>query len=503
MGLLPDPVSTDYTDKDFDSLKLRLQNLIRSVFPEWTDYNVATFGNILIELYAFVGDVLGFYQDNQALNSRISTATQRRAVLGLVKLIGYVPATATAATVDVDVVLTASPVNDLIIEAGHGILTAEVTDPIRYQVISDTTVLAGASTAVTLLCENAETHEEQFSSSGLANQEFVLSFTPYIDGSQTVVFGNGGYVQVDNFLDSLASDLHFTVIVDQNDRARYRFGNGVNGAIPVSNGTMTYKTGGGSTGRVDATKLTRLETEFEDTVGLAVPVTSITNAIASSGGNDRETVAQIKVNAPASIRVINRSVSKEDFEINALRLSDVARALMLTSNEDVSVAENSGILFIIPTDGGLPSASLKTQALTQVTVTFPSTLTFSVNVQDPIFKVVNVSARIGILQGFDKETIKTDVTTALTEFFAVTNTDGTPNERIDFGGKIKDSAGVIVSELPFSDVFNVVRDVSGIRKILPGQFFLNLGAIDVVLTTREFPQLGTITLIDDDTGLTL
>ena len=52
--------ASDFTDRDFDALRLRLQSLVRSVFPEWTDFNVANFGNLLLELYAFVGDVLGF-----------------------------------------------------------------------------------------------------------------------------------------------------------------------------------------------------------------------------------------------------------------------------------------------------------------------------------------------------------------------------------------------------------------------------------------------------------
>ena len=89
--------ATDYTDKDFDSLRLRLQNLVRSVFPEWTDFNVASFGNLLVELYAFVGDVIGFYQDNQARESRIATATQRKNLIALTKLLGFRPAVAARA----------------------------------------------------------------------------------------------------------------------------------------------------------------------------------------------------------------------------------------------------------------------------------------------------------------------------------------------------------------------------------------------------------------------
>src|SRR5574341_105908 len=127
-GALPPPASrwmgmallaqaTDYTDKDFDSLRLRLQNLVRSVFPEWTDFNVASFGNLLLELYAFVGDVLGFYQDNQARESRIATATQRKNLIALTKLLGFRPAGARAATADVTFTLAATPAAPVTIRA--------------------------------------------------------------------------------------------------------------------------------------------------------------------------------------------------------------------------------------------------------------------------------------------------------------------------------------------------------------------------------------------------
>ena len=75
------PASVDCTDKDFDSLRARLIALIRSVFPDWSDFYVASFGNILVEMWAFVGDVITYYLDNQARESRIRTATQRRNVI--------------------------------------------------------------------------------------------------------------------------------------------------------------------------------------------------------------------------------------------------------------------------------------------------------------------------------------------------------------------------------------------------------------------------------------
>src|SRR5437899_12133134 len=121
MGLLTRAV--DYTDRDFDSLRLRLQNLIRSVFPDWTEFTIANFGNILVELYAFVGDVLTYYQDNQARESRILTATQRKNLIALTKLLGFRPAGAKAATAGVVFSLTTPPQAAVTVQAGTPVST--------------------------------------------------------------------------------------------------------------------------------------------------------------------------------------------------------------------------------------------------------------------------------------------------------------------------------------------------------------------------------------------
>src|SRR5262245_15023552 len=127
MGLLAR--ANDYTDKDFDSLRLRLQSLVHSVFPDWTDFNVANFGNILLELYAFVGDVLTSFKDNQARESRLLTATQRKNLIALTKLLGFRPAGARAATVEEVFTLAAPPLADVVLPQGTQIRTASIIEP--------------------------------------------------------------------------------------------------------------------------------------------------------------------------------------------------------------------------------------------------------------------------------------------------------------------------------------------------------------------------------------
>jgi hypothetical protein len=74
------PLTIDYTDKDFEALRAKLIAFVKSVFPDWSDFSVASFGNILLEMCAFIDDVVTFYLDNHARESRLVTATQRENV---------------------------------------------------------------------------------------------------------------------------------------------------------------------------------------------------------------------------------------------------------------------------------------------------------------------------------------------------------------------------------------------------------------------------------------
>jgi hypothetical protein len=80
--------------------------------------------------------------------------------------------------------------------------------------------------------------------------------------------------------------------------------------------------------------------------------------------------------------------------------------------------------------------------------------------------------------------------------------DGRPNPNVDFGANLRGADGELVAELPLSDLFNVVRDVAGVRKIGDGptDFLLNGTRADVELEARAFPVLGTISLVNGTTG---
>lgn len=495
------PPNLDYTDRDFDALRARLIALLSSVFPDWSDFDVASFGNVLLEMYCFVGDVLGYYVDAQARESRLVTATQRKNVIALARMLGYRLGGARAAIAEIDLRLDAVPRAAVRVPAGTIVRTEEVVEPVRFQLLDEAAFDPGSDPpVVSVRAEHARTYEQLADVRGLPNLDLLLDRAPYLDGSAIVSAANGDYVEVPTLLGSGPNDRHFVVLVDQNDRATLRFGNGASGAIPTGTIRARYKTGGGARGNVDPGRLVVVEGAFVDTTGRSVRV-SATNPRRAQGGIERESVAVARQRAPESLRALTRSVAREDFEIHARSVPGVARALMLTSNEDTSIDENAGILFIVPAGGGVPTDELKQAVLRQVTEVYPCTLTFQVSVQDPIYRRVDVAARVFLREGAARRDVAARLLAGLEEFFRVSLPDGTPNPHVDFGLNVRNADGSPAGEVAFSDVFNVLRDTVGVRKVL--DVALNGASADVRLGIKEFPVLGSVAFLEGESGAPL
>lgn len=490
--------SLDYTAKDFDALSARLFNVIPSAFPEWTDVQIANYGNLLVEMFAFVGDVLTYYQDNQAQESRWSTAMLRRSMLSMIKMIPYKAKGASPARVVLTVQLAAPPVGTVTIEAGDKFSTLEAAEPVVFQAISTTVIAAGANPAVAFVeVENSKLYTEPYMSTGLPRQQFLLNESPYIDGSISILADDGQYVVVDDLFGSTATDRHATVAVDENSRVNVAFGNGIAGSIPVGTISFVYKTGGGSAANVGKATIKRALRNYTDSLGNSVSL-KVTNAARASGGADVQTAESIREDVPRSLRALTRTVCREDYEINALLVPGVARALMLAKDEKPTILENRGNLYIVPEGGGVATQGLLAAVLTQITTKLPKTITFKPTVMPAVYLTVDVSTRIHLAAGAIPSVVGAAVKKAVIDFFAPRAADGSRNNLIDFGYYLDGS-------IAWSDVFNAVRDTRGVRKVDDGlgNLVLNGESDDLTVPPEMFPILGTVTVINAATGAAL
>lgn len=82
----------DYTSRDYLSIRQDLLNRASRIIPEWDGTDGSEFGNVFVDLWAYMGDILHFYVDRAASETFLETATQRESVMAIANLLDYVPA---------------------------------------------------------------------------------------------------------------------------------------------------------------------------------------------------------------------------------------------------------------------------------------------------------------------------------------------------------------------------------------------------------------------------
>ena len=94
----------NYLSKDFESIKTDLIDYVKRHFPsDWRDFNDASGGMALLELMAYVGDVLSFNIDRQVNEAYINRAVETKNIVSLAQNFGYIPKNTTPAVVNLSI----------------------------------------------------------------------------------------------------------------------------------------------------------------------------------------------------------------------------------------------------------------------------------------------------------------------------------------------------------------------------------------------------------------
>ena len=82
--------SINYTNRDFTSIREDLESYVKRYYPDnYRDFTEASFGSMMLDTVAYVGDMLSFYTDYQANESFLDTAIEYDNVLKLSRQMGY------------------------------------------------------------------------------------------------------------------------------------------------------------------------------------------------------------------------------------------------------------------------------------------------------------------------------------------------------------------------------------------------------------------------------
>jgi hypothetical protein len=86
---LPDAPPIDYLAKDYSSFRTLMLDRLAVTIPEWQEQNASDLGNALVEVLAYAGDHLSYYQDAVATEAYLGTARKRVSVRRHARLLDY------------------------------------------------------------------------------------------------------------------------------------------------------------------------------------------------------------------------------------------------------------------------------------------------------------------------------------------------------------------------------------------------------------------------------
>jgi uncharacterized phage protein gp47/JayE len=472
----------DYTSRDYASIREDLLNLIPLYAPEWTSRDSADFGIILLEMFSYMGDLLNYYIDRAANESFLTTASQRESVLRIATILGYAPTNSVPATATLTFSnATSSPI---VVPALTQVASATVVNGVNTQIIFETneTITVPATVGATtgqfsVIATEGETisNEVVGNSDGTSDQRFTLLNTPVISNSISVTVNETVYNAVPYIIDAAGIDPVFYSVTDAEETTSIVFGDGVSGRIPPANSQIivTYRVGGGTQGNVNTNTLNNIITNFS-------PGLSVNNTENASGGADIESTDSIRVNAPSSIRAVNRAVSLRDYGDLAVQVTGVAKAI---ATSEVYTNVN---LYIAPYgDPGADSLGELTPVFNQlgnrleqffIDKTAPNV---SLTLLPPTFVGVNITVNVQALPQYKQSVVKRNAETALAEILAFDNVNFA--DRISLHYVIEALAGA--TGVSYSNVTLLAREGAP-----------QSGTADAVFAINEIPREGTVTV---------
>jgi len=422
----------DYTSRDYAAIRDEMINLIPSLLPEWTSTDASDFGITLIELFAYMGDMLNYYIDRAANEGFIQTATQRSSVLSIANMLGYTPSPGAPATVTLT--FTNNTSSSITVPALTQVATTTTVNGLSTQIIFETnsavTVSANSTNTVTATQGTTINNEYVGDSNGTANQVFQLAKYPLIANTSSVIVGSlvGGVPTGTNFtelpylIDAGYNDPVYTVSTDANNISYINFGDGISGRIPPTSSIyVTYRVGGGSAGNVGPGTLTYQ-------LNNVVAGLKVTNSSAATGGADPETTDSIRVNAPLAYTALNRLVSLADAGALAVQVPAVAKAVA-----DSGAAYNSIVLYIAPfgdtslgtpgvSSSGTPTSTFTAASADVISfITDKAPATTNITINPPTYVPINVSLTVHLLPNYKQTNVVQSVNAALLSLFDFNN----------------------------------------------------------------------------------
>jgi len=354
-------------NRTFTDLLAEMRSLIPRYGKTWTNYNPSDSGITLLELLAWLAEMV-LYRLNRIPD---------RSYLSFLELLGVEPSGPRA---EITFVINEDPLDPLpdefVIKRGTQVaaiiddstgeeVVFETLAPVYYEEGRWDKTKASWIFKTTAVNTIEITDELLGISDGSPKQEFPFSHRPvFINTGDESYAGNPlieEWVYKNDLLESEPDDQHFSV---EQLAGLVRFGNGKlgddeHGKIPPEGAEIvcTYRKLGGLTGNVEAEKITILK-EFRSDPAVDPLKVTVTNEYPASGGRESEGLEDLLKKGLETMQDRYRAVSDEDFDDLAKQAApgNVARVKVVADSDLTATApqaEGHVSVILLPTIGYL------------------------------------------------------------------------------------------------------------------------------------------------------
>lgn len=351
---------TQVANLDFEDIKSALKDYLRAT-SDFTDYDFEG------SAFATLLDTLAYntyytaFNTNMVVNELfIDSATLRDNVVSLAKQLGYTPKSATAPVAYISFTVTYSNSTsdtELLLKKGTGFVANYDNTLYQYVVLNDAKGQVSNNVATFTnvpVYEGTQIVNTFIVNTALKNQKFILD-NEKIDTNtiEVKVFPTGSgfnelYQISNNILDADGNSKIVFLNEVEDERYEIVLGDGVLGK-KLENGArveVSYiKTNGPDSNGVRTFIFSGV---LENVNGVSPQniTTSITNAVPSSGGEEIETTAKIKFNAPKSYGAQDRAVTAQDYGAIVRNIYPSTSDIIVFGGED-QVPPEYGKVFIV------------------------------------------------------------------------------------------------------------------------------------------------------------
>ena len=279
----------------------------------WSDILTSSTGEIMVNFLVCLTNMQLYYVERTAEELYLLTAQKDSSINNIVALLNYTPPRNISATGSVVITNSVVDSNNIYFPAQTPVLTPSG----YYYNVTQSSVLLGGQSTVTIPVVEGQWFNNTYSSNGLPNQTYTINNTSVENSNYAVVVNGVTWTSITTWINTTTTSQVYKVLSNFNGTLTIQFGNGVFGAIPTSGQAIiiSYLQSSGANGNLFNTNVPMsFPNPIYDSTTTAITTLSATNPSPIIGGSNAQTAAETAYLAPQVFQTGQRAVTPADFE---------------------------------------------------------------------------------------------------------------------------------------------------------------------------------------------